>query len=118
MNKIYYFYILKCNDGTKYYGHTNNLNERLSEHMKGNVCSTKNKQPKLVYYEEFSSCSEAFKREMQFKNGNTRKKTVDNLINNFSKEKCQGFNSHSNLCSLRSINCVLIEESEDKPNAN
>ena len=95
MNSIYYFYILRCNGGTKYYGHTNNLTRRLVEHSKGRVCSTKNKQPvKLVYYEEFNSRSEAFEREMQFKNGKTRKETIEKLINSFPKAKCQGFNSH------------------------
>ncbi|MFH1858452.1 MAG: GIY-YIG nuclease family protein [Candidatus Omnitrophota bacterium] len=90
MNPIYYFYILKCSDGTQYYGHTNNLIERLREHVKGRVCATRNKQPTLVYYEEFDSRSEAFKREMQFKNGKTRKETIEKLIISFSKAKCQG----------------------------
>ena len=95
MNVVHYFYILKCNDGTKYYGHTNNLAQRLKKHLRGRVCYTKNKQPKLVYYEEVKSRSEAFKREMQFKNGKTRKKTIERLISSFSKAKCQGFNSQT-----------------------
>jgi putative endonuclease len=95
MNKTYYFYILKCNDKTKYYGHTNNLTERLNDHIKGYVYSIRNKQPKLVYYEEFTSRSEAFRREMQFKNGKTRKETIEKLINSFPETKCQGFNSQT-----------------------
>ena len=93
MRQIYYAYILKCNDGAKYYGHTNNLSERLKEHKKGRIHFTKNKQPELLYYEEFDLCSSAFKREMQFKNGKTRKVTIDKLVANFPKAKCQGFNS-------------------------
>jgi predicted GIY-YIG superfamily endonuclease len=94
MNSIYYCYILQCNDGAKYYGHTNNLRERLKEHLKGRVYSTKNRLPvELVYYEELKTCSEAFRREMQFKNGNTRKETIGKLIKTFPKAKCQGFNS-------------------------
>ena len=58
------------------------------------------KYPELVYYEEFDLRSGAFKREMQFKNGKTRKSTIEQLINDFPKSKCQGFNSHSDLCSL------------------
>lgn len=101
MNSIYYFYILKYNDGTKYYGHTNNLAKRLLEHSKGCVLSTKNKRlVKLIYYEEFNSRSEAFKREMQFKNGKTRKETIEKLVNSFPEAKCQGFNSHLSLTSL------------------
>ncbi|MBM3253321.1 MAG: GIY-YIG nuclease family protein [Candidatus Omnitrophica bacterium] len=92
---MYYTYILECNNGNKYYGHTNNLAQRLRDHTRGKVFSTRNKQPKLVYYKEFNSCSEAFKREMQFKNGKTRKKTIERLIKSFPKAKCQGFNSQT-----------------------
>ena len=94
MAKIFYTYILKCNDGTKYYGHSNNLLKRLRDHLNGRIRFTRNKQPRLVYYEEFYSRSGAFKREKQFKNGRTRKTTIDKLIANFSVAKCQGFNSH------------------------
>ncbi len=99
----YYFYILRCNDGTKYYGHTNNLSTRLREHMRGGVCSTKNKQPELVYYKEFNTRSEAFRWEAQFKNGKTRKETIERLINSFPKSKCQGFNSHKHRSNSKKI---------------
>ena len=101
MSSNYYFYILRCSDDTKYYGHTNNLKNRLSQHQKGYVTSTEKKRPiELVYYEETKSRSEAFKREMQLKNGRTRKETIEYLINSFDKAKCQGFNSHLSLTSL------------------
>lgn len=91
----YYFYILQCRDGRRYYGHTNNLARRILEHSKGEVKSTKKRRPvKLVYFEEMKSRKEAFKREAQFKNGKTRKATINRLIDEFPKEKCQGFNSH------------------------
>ena len=91
---VYYFYILECNNGSRYYGHTNNLPKRLKAHRKGRVISTKLKRPiTLVYYKEFSSRSEAYRREMQFKNGRTRKNVIERLIKSFDKEKCQGFNS-------------------------
>ncbi len=98
MTKKYYVYILKCNNGTKYYGHTNNLVQRVKDHLHGRVHYTKNKQPELVYYEEYGFRSEAFRREMQLKSGKTRKKTIDKFIDSFDKAKCQGFNSHSDLC--------------------
>ena len=64
MKPICYFYILKCSDKTKYYGQTNNLIERLIEHSKGHVWSTKNKRPiELIYYEELNTRSEALRRE-------------------------------------------------------
>ena len=100
MNKTYYTYILQCCDNARYYGHANNLMERIKAHSRGRVYSTRDKQPELAYYEEFDSRSEAFRREMQFKNGKTRKVTIEKLIKSFPKAKCQGFNSHSDLHSL------------------
>ena len=98
---MYYFYILKCCDGTKYYGHTGDLRMRLGDHLKGKIKYTKHRTPvHLIYFEEFLSRPEAYKREMQFKNGRTRKETIDKLINQFSQTKCQGLNSHSDLCLL------------------
>jgi len=91
----YYFYILKCSDGNRYYGHTDNLARRLKDHSIGKVVSTKNRRPiELVYYKEHNSRSEAFKLEMKFKNGKTRENSIEKLIKSFPKAKCQGFNSH------------------------
>lgn len=105
MSLIYYTYILQCSDNTKYYGHTNNLAKRIAQHAKGHVKATKNRRPiKLVYCKEFNSRSEAFKREMQFKNGKTRKETIEKLINFFPEAKCQGFNSHLQGRSSKGIN--------------
>ncbi len=102
MNSIYYFYILKCNDDTKYYGHTNNLEERLRDHLTGQVLSTNDRRPiELAYWEELETRKKAYKREMKFKHGKTRKETIEKLIDSFSKAKCQGFNSQTlryNLC--------------------
>ena len=94
----YYFYILKCRDGQRYYGSTNNLSKRLRMHSEGHVVSTRKKRPvRLVYYEEFHSYQETLKREIQFKNGRTRKETIEKLIDSFPAAKCQGFNSYSDL---------------------
>jgi len=87
MDSIYYFYILSCNDGSRYYGHTNNLDRRLKEHLLGHINWTRNKKPELVYFERFKLRSEAYKREMQFKDGKTRKETIEKIIRNFSNEK-------------------------------
>ena len=60
----YYCYILECKDKKKYTGQTNDLTRRLREHAQGQVKSTQNRRPvKLVYFETFSSRSEAFKKE-------------------------------------------------------
>ncbi len=90
----YHFYILEGNNSKRYYGHTNDLTKRFVKHSRGQVKSTKYMRPvKLVYYEEFDTRSQAYKREMQFKNGKTRKGTIEKLIKLFPEAKCQGFNS-------------------------
>ena len=65
----FYTYILKSlKDNKYYYGHTQNINERLQNHNSGKVKSTKNRKPFVVIYkEEFNSKSEAYKREIFFK---------------------------------------------------
>jgi putative endonuclease len=117
MKSIYYTYILECKGGKRYYGHTNNLSNRLTEHCKGKVRFTGNKLPvSLVYYEELKTRSDAFKRETQLKNGKTRKEALEKLIKAFPKAKCQGFNSQTliknkgyDLCRCHSVNRLLIK---------
>jgi len=66
---MYYTYVLKsCNFDRHYYGHTSDLQARLKKHNQGKVRSTKAYRPwKIIYYETFSTKSEAFRREMFFK---------------------------------------------------
>jgi putative endonuclease len=66
---MFFAYILKSEKtGSHYYGHCEDLEERLKNHNAGKVRSTKSKRPlKIHYYEEFQSRSEAFKRELFFK---------------------------------------------------
>jgi len=61
----YFVYILKSlKDGGFYIGHTKNVSERLRQHNLGKVRSTRGRRPlKLIYVEEFTTRSEAFKRE-------------------------------------------------------
>ena len=80
----YFSYILECANGDRYFGHTNNLSRRIQEHTSGKVISTRRKRPiNLVYFEEFTSRKDAYHREHQFKNGKTRKNTINELIQNF-----------------------------------
>jgi putative endonuclease len=81
---MYYFYILECKDGKRYYGYTNDLKRRLSGHRLGINISTKHRRPvKLVYYEVSNSKVEVMQRERQFKSGKTRKTTIEKLIKDF-----------------------------------
>ena len=89
---MFYFYILKCADNKRYYGHTANLRQRLFDHHNGKNKATKPRRPlSLVYFEELDSRALAMTREKQFKSGKTRKSTIDKLINIFPAEKLSEF---------------------------
>jgi len=58
---MYYVYVLKNRKtGRLYYGYSNNLDRRLSEH-------NKEKRQELVYYEAYKAESDARKRERGIK---------------------------------------------------
>ena len=67
--KKFFTYVLKSdNAGRHYYGHSKNVENRLNDHNKGKVRSTKAYKPwKLIYSEKFETKSEAYQREMFFK---------------------------------------------------
>jgi len=66
---LYYAYILQSEmNGSHYYGHTGDLENRLKKHNAGRVRSTKAYRPwKLFYFEELLTKSDAYKREQFFK---------------------------------------------------
>jgi predicted GIY-YIG superfamily endonuclease len=80
----FYVYILKCNDGSYYTGHTNDLEKRFAEHQnKSLLCYTSSRLPvRLVFIQEFSSRKEAFFLERQIK-GWSRNKKEALISNNF-----------------------------------
>ena len=65
----HYVYILYSTSRDRYYiGSTSDVAERLKRHNAGATSSTKGGRPwKIVYREEFSTKSEALKRENQIK---------------------------------------------------
>lgn len=65
----FYIYILKCNDGTYYTGHTDNIEKRLAEHMSNSYkCYTSTRLPiELVYLENFTSRYETLEAERKIK---------------------------------------------------
>jgi putative endonuclease len=65
----YYVYILLCEDGSYYTGHTKDVKRRVERHRRGRGARyTKKHQPeRVVYVEEFKSRSEAMKRELEIK---------------------------------------------------
>ena len=70
----YFVYILQSSkDGSYYVGHTQDLAGRLNRHNEGRSCYTRSKLPwKLIYQEDFSSRSEASKREREIKEKKSR----------------------------------------------
>ena len=65
MNALFIVYIIQSlKDGSFYIWYSSNIEERLKKHNEGKSRYTSKKIPwKLVYTEEFSSKSEAIKRE-------------------------------------------------------
>lgn len=70
----YYFYVLKCSDGSFYGGFTNDLAHRLKMHNTGKGAKyTKTRRPvQMIYHEEFDDKRLALKREYWFKHHNRK----------------------------------------------
>ena len=78
----FYVYILECNDGSYYTGHTDDIVARISAHKLGMIkqCYTYTRRPiKVVYIAEFATRDDAFYAERQIKGWCRRKKLA--LIN-------------------------------------
>ena len=71
---MYYTYVLKSEIADYFYkGHCQDLAVRLAQHNAGATKSNKYYRPfKIVYFEEFSTLSEAIKREKYFKTSRGR----------------------------------------------
>ena len=84
---MHYFYIIQSikKSNEIYSGSTNNLKERVTNHNKGKVISTKRYLPwRLVYYEAYLSEDDARAREKKFKKhgkgNNELKKRIKNSL--------------------------------------
>ena len=66
---MHYVYVLRSfKDKELYVGRTGDLKERLSEHSRGRVESTKDRRPlKLIYYETGNNIKDAVHRENYLK---------------------------------------------------
>jgi len=84
LNKYYYVYILQSvKDGLFYTGYTNNLKNRIQEHLDGRVVSTKNRLTmKLVYWEGCLNQQDATRREKYHKSA-WGKRYLKNSIANY-----------------------------------
>ncbi len=64
----YVYVLISLKDRKFYTGYTDDLNNRLKEHLLGKVISTRNRRPlKLVYFEACLSQNDALHREKYLK---------------------------------------------------
>ena len=73
----FWIYILKCSDGSYYTGHTDDLDRRIAQHLKGELstCYTFSRRPlELVFSQEFPTREEALASEQQIKGWGRKKK--------------------------------------------
>lgn len=66
---MHYVYVLFSKKDNEFYtGYTNNIDKRITEHLKGLVSSTKNRIPlELIYYEACLNQQDATHREKYLK---------------------------------------------------
>lgn len=80
--RMFYVYMVECNDGSFYVGITSNLEKRISQHNLGfnkNSYTFKRRSVKLKWFESFTNPEDAFKIEKQLKGWSRKKKIA--LIN-------------------------------------
>lgn len=66
---MFYFYILKCKDGTLYSGSAKDLKQREQKHNlgQGSKYVLARGGGKIIYYEKFRSWGKALRREAEVK---------------------------------------------------
>ena len=72
----FWAYILRCNDGHYYTGHTDNLEYRFAQHQAGGYCEfTSRRRPVSIFWsQEFSTRIEALEAEKTIKPWSRAKK--------------------------------------------
>ena len=70
---MWFVYTLKCSDGTYYAGCTQNIEERLKRHNRGDISYTKARLPiELVVFTAFPDKYKAYNFEKYLKSGSGR----------------------------------------------
>lgn len=73
----FWVYMLRCNDGCYYTGHTDNLEQRIAQHIYGAfpACYTFPRRPvELVFAQELATREEALSSEQRIKGWSRKKK--------------------------------------------
>ena len=80
-DRMYYVYILKCNDDTHYTGCTNDIEDRIRRHYCGEIKYTKTRLPfQLMFYASFPDEYKAYEFEKYLKTGSGRAFTKRHLL--------------------------------------
>ena len=79
---MFYVYVLTMKNGEIYIGFSTNLKNRIKQHYENKVISTKNREPKLVYYEAYMSKKDAMEREQKLKQRGNAKRWLKERISN------------------------------------
>jgi putative endonuclease len=76
LRAMFYFYLLRCKDGSLYCGSTNNLEKRLKLHNtgKGSAYVKSRGGGEIVYSESFDTIGDAMRREIEVKKWSKAKK--------------------------------------------
>jgi len=76
MSLPFFAYMLRCNDGSYYVGHTDDLERRIAEHQSGEIPGyTAQRRPlELIWSQEFETREEAQEAEFRIKKWSRRKK--------------------------------------------
>jgi putative endonuclease len=84
---MYYVYILRSlKDKGIYIGYTNNLEERIKEHRKGQSFATKGRLPvELIHYQAFISKNDAIETEKYLKTTRGRQR-INRMLKNTLKK--------------------------------
>ena len=77
---MFYMYVLQGDDGELYFGSTNDLKRRLSQHRRGHSRTTRGRNMTLVYYEAYRSENDTRWREDQMKlHGQAKRQLKDRI---------------------------------------
>ena len=84
----WFVYILQCEGGSFYVGHSSNVAARVAAHCskKGSRHTMAYRPGKLVYFERFSAEDQAVKREVQLKKW-TREKKMALIVGDYERLK-------------------------------
>ncbi len=79
---MFYFYVLENEVGELYFGATNDLRRRFSEHQSGKSKATRSHDWELIYYEAYKSEFDARQRESRIKlHGHAKRQLKDRIQN-------------------------------------